>query len=164
MNVTTQALIGRFRPDCRTFSARPIRMHGQPTRILRHLAAMYTRQKSGRSQVTDILLAHDWAEISVVAVPRRTAPHHDWIPGYGNCYPPSNSPGPLTGHVTDDQPWAAGEWAYLWENAHGALHVYLSAVARWHHLATISPDLLRRVDSTLAADIEGRAVWLEGQR
>jgi hypothetical protein len=159
VTVTAQALIGRFRPDCRTFDARPIRTHGQPTCILRHLAAMYTRQTPGRAQqVTDILLAHDWAQISVVAVPGRTAAHDDWIPGYGNCYPARNSPGPLTGHFTEDQPWAAGEWAYLWEHAHGALHVYLSAHQRWQHLATIPAGLLR--DRTLGPDIEARASWV----
>jgi hypothetical protein len=159
VTVTTHALIGRFRPDRRSFDARPIRMHGQPTRILPHLAAMYTRQPAGRSaQVTDILLAHDWAQISVVAVPGRSTPHHDWIPGYGNCYPPSNSPGPLTGHVVEDQPWATGEWAYLWEHRHGALHVYLSAHQRWQHLATVPAGLLR--DRTLGPDIEARTTWV----
>jgi hypothetical protein len=117
MNATAQALIGRFDTDACTFQARPIRAHGQPTRALRQLAAIYTRLPPSRANtVTDILMAHDWAEISVVAVPGRTDPYHDWIPGYGNCCPPDTSPGPVTGPNTDDQPWTAGEGASLWVN------------------------------------------------
>ncbi|MEV4705492.1 hypothetical protein [Actinoplanes sp. NPDC049316] len=159
MTTTSPALIGRFAVDCRNFLARPVRMHGQPSRTLRYLATIYTRHPADAPAVTNLLMARDWAEINVGAQPRPRDPRHEVMSGFGLCYRLGVDMGLVAGHILEDQPWRPGEWAYLWEHEHGALHLYLSARARWHHFATVPTALLHRMDSQVAADIEAWAAW-----
>ncbi|MFI5493598.1 hypothetical protein [Actinoplanes sp. NPDC051859] len=161
---STPALVGRFQPDARNFLARPVRTHGQPTHTLVNLALLYCWHSSGAPMVTNLLMARDWAEINVTAHPRPRDPRHEWVRGFGHGYRLGADVGLVAGHVGEDQPWRRGEWAYLWEHEHGALHVYLAARARWHHLATVDFELLRGMGRQCAEDIEMRTAWVEAVR
>jgi hypothetical protein len=164
--VITPAIVGRFNPDAKTYQARAVARYGEPTWMLGQLALMWSRSYDrDAAALCTALLGRDWWELAHVHAAmwhRHPGDAEQLIDvtglGRGLRGP---VPPPLTGTMPSGSADPGPEWAYLWEHAGGALHVYANAHQRWHHLATLPIDLLNDLNITIPADIEARLGWLE---
>lgn len=158
-------LVGRFNLDARTYQARTVQHHGEPTWMLGQLALMWWRSfDQDAAALCQALLERDWVELAHVDAslwPQR--------PGDADRYLDVTALGrglrrstPLWSGAMPTDPASDGtRWAYLWEHAGAALHVYATAYRRWHHLATVPLDLFEHLEFTIPRDIEARLGWVE---
>jgi hypothetical protein len=158
----TQAIVGRFDADAHHYSARLVRTDGYPSWTLNQIRATWARTcERDTARLCDVLLDQEWALLTHTcpAGPGQTANDaHLFVPGVGRAYRDrepfvwkGSMPGGDPGHV---------EWAYLWEAAHGALHVYTAVTRRWHHIATLPAEQFEVLTPATVLDIESRRRWI----
>jgi hypothetical protein len=163
--VSAPAIVGWFDADAHHYQARSVDLEGQPTWTLGQLHLSWLH---GCGRDTDRLcrqlLACDWSLLANLDAtawpapgPRSPYRHVDAI-GRG-LY--DSRPAPLRGAMPTDPATPGTRWAYLWEHAGGALHVYATARRRWHHLATLPTGLFAALTADLVVDVEARLDWLK---
>ena len=157
------AIVGKFTPGALTYRARPVDLEGQPNWLLGQMWCMWQRTFARDTyRMCATLLRHDWSVLANTAWPPPLVDdpkRFTYVTGVGRA---NRGPGStLGGHMPADAPRDGEQWAYLWEHAGGALHVYRSAFERWHHLATLPVAVFATLTPQLVADIEERQDWLD---
>jgi hypothetical protein len=159
------ALVGKFAPGAGWYSARPVDLEGQPSWLLAQMWSIWRRRFAcDTQQMCATLLREDWSVLAQTAWPEplmQDPSGYRYVNGVGRAYRRRAHPFARTRHMPTDAPHAGEQWAYLWENACGAMHVYRAAFGRWHHLATLPVDVFTELTPQLIADIEARQHWLE---
>jgi hypothetical protein len=164
---TVGALVGQFSPGCQWFRARPVDLEGQPTWLLVQMRAMWAAKfRRDTDALVAALLERDWSVLAHTRWPASTLTEQhpevgfSFVNGVGRGHPDRLCGRALVGDIRGDVPPEDVQWAYLWEHAGGALHVYVAAHGEWHHVATVDAKLFGELTDQLAADVEARLGWL----
>jgi len=159
------AIIGQFAPGGQRFRFRPVDLEGGPDWLLGQVQVMWTRayRRDTARMVVDLML-FEWSVLAHTHWPRPLMEQrpHQWtyVAGIGRAHRGSNQTAPQTRELAEP-PRGAEEWAYLWEAGCGALHVYVAAGRRWHHIATLPDEVFAELNEQLVMDIQQRQSWLE---
>ena len=161
------ALVGQFAPNGGWFRARPVDLEEQPSWILVQMHAMWRRKFLGDTgRMVDTLLARDWSLLAHTgwppALPDDNPQLGAYVNGVGRAHRDAVTGRHLVGLMPTDPPHSLQRWAYLWEFAGGALHVYAAAAGEWHHVATLPRDVWAGLTKQVVLDIEARRGWLGG--
>lgn len=161
------ALVGHFAPGGdRWYRARPVDLEGQPSWLLGQMHAMWRRKFSrDTEEMVAALLDRDWCFLANTEWPPAVVADEEgrWVhvTGVGRAHPLGVSGRALVGRMPADPPGEGEEWAYLWEYAYGALHVYVAVAGRWEHIATLPLDVWAGLTDQLVLDVQARRGWME---
>lgn len=163
------ALVGQFTPGGHWCSTRHVDFKPEPTWMLLQMRRIWLRNYGrATSSMVIALLAYDWSVLAARPRARGAKVDDPWQSHYvadvGWAYLWSARRDPQFGKVPADPPINGRRWAYLWEDDCAALHVYVAARTRWHHIATLPIKVFAGLTLQLTCDIEERRSWVEERR